>query len=536
MFRWKLRLLYFFIVPAVTAAAGILGYYTYQAASQFARLGEETIVQSMLLLVREKVDRVEQQIVSADNAIFELVDLESPEAIEKTWPRMARGLSPSVRTVMILDDSGNTLAFVTRDEDRAQKRRFRKIFFERILPDLELETQKVGQLRYLHRTYGDQSHLVSFRVARHDGRRHYVITHHDTQHFIRFELPGLFVTEEGKRLYNVIDENQRRVFGPSLAQAGDYLVGHRFPTTLYNWRLQVAPKQAPLLDAQGRTRRVNEVALVGTAFAIILLGVGFLIFAADKERRLNALKGEFIANVSHELKTPLSVIRMFGELLLTGRAQTESKQRQYLEIICRESERLSSLIENVLDFSALERGKRTYEMHLGDLIPVVTRGIETFRQRHNQDEPEVRFTPPDSLPPVRLDEQAILLALINLLDNALKYAKSPIEVSIVRRDLSVEVRVRDYGPGIPNEDLKRVFERFYRGRRAGAARGSGIGLSIVRHIAEAHGGRAWAENEKDGGAAVIFSLPIVRTHDERLPDVPENVPSEPPPTVAPTHA
>ncbi len=108
---------------------------------------------------------------------------------------------------------------------------------------------------------------------------------------MREEFPELFATEEGKRLYNMVDEDNHRVFGPSLANAGDYLVGHRFPTTLYGWRLQVAPKQAPLLDAKGRDRaRQRGQPDRDLSFAIILLGIVFLLYAADKERRLNALQ------------------------------------------------------------------------------------------------------------------------------------------------------------------------------------------------------------------------------------------------------
>ncbi|MFW5920251.1 MAG: sensor histidine kinase [Polyangiales bacterium] len=506
--RWRFRLLYFVLLPAIVVAAGILGYYSWQTASQFARLGEETIVQSTLLLVREKVDRIEQQIIEADNTVFEIVDPAAPEAIETEWPAAAPKLTPSVRAVLLLDDSGNILSYAYRGSKK-ERRALRKIFLERIMPDLELERQKVGKLKHLHRSYADQSHLISYQAMRHRGRRYYAIAHHDTEHIIQTELPELFATEEGKRLYNVVDGDNRRVYGPGLAGAGDYLVGHRFPTTLYGWRLQVAPKQAPLLDAKGRSRAYNEVALVATAFLVIVLGLVFLLYAADKERRLNALKSEFIANVSHELKTPLSVIRMFGELLLTRRVQNREKQEQYLEIVCRESERLSALIENVLDFSALERGKQQYDLEEGDLADVVSRAIETFRYRVEREGTEVRFEQRGELPAIPIDEDAILLALVNLLDNAVKYGDgTPVDVVLERTDAEARIRVRDRGPGIASQDLKRVFERFYRGRRPRQTRGSGIGLSIVRHIAEAHGGRTWAENAEDGGAIVTLAIPL----------------------------
>jgi len=508
MTRWRFRVVYLILLPAIAVAAGILGYYTWLTASQFTRLGEQTIAESTLLIVGDKVDRIEEQIIDADNAVFGLVDLADPGSIEESWPPVAEELSPSVRAVLLLDDTGNVLAYSLRGGTEA-RREFLKVFQERIMPDLELERQRVGRLKHLHQSYAGTSYLVSYQAMRYRGRRYYAVAHHDTDYIVREQFPTLFATEEGKLLYNVVDENNRRVYGESLARAGDYLVGRRFPTTLYGWRLQIAPKRAPLLDAQGRSRRVNEVALIGVAFLIILLGVGFVLWAADKERRLNALKAEFVANVSHEIKTPLSVVRMFGEMLLTKRVKSAQKEQEYLEIICRESERLSTLIENVLDFAALERGKKKFAFDDGDLGDVVARAIDTFRYRIEREGTEVRFEQDDDLPAVSMDEQAVLLAVINLLDNAVKYGGgTPVEVRVSADGGRATVSVRDHGKGIPEGDLKRVFERFYRTRRKELARGSGIGLALVRHIAEAHGGRAWAENAEDGGAVVALSLPL----------------------------
>lgn len=505
--RWRIRILYV-VLPAIAAAAVILGYYTYVTASQYEALGEQSIAQSTLLLVQEKVDRVERRIIDSDNAVFHLIDLSNPTEIERTWPPLAERISPSVRAVLVLDDSGNPVAYAAR-ANAEEKANFLKVFTDRIMPDLELETQYVGRLKHYQHTYGTINYLVSYKAEMHDGRRYYVLAHHDTGYILREEFPTLFANEEGKRLYNVVDEDGRRVFGESLAQAGDYLVGRRFPTTLYQWRLQVAPKQAPLLDENSRSRRINEVALIALSFGIILIGSLFLVYAADKERRLNDLRSEFVANVSHELKTPLSVVRMFGELLLTDRVKSEEKRQEYLEIICRESERLSALIENVLDFARMERGRAKYDMHARDLGDVVARAIDTFRYRIESEGVEVEFVREGGMLVLPIDEQAILLATINLLDNAVKYGEgSRVEVKVQNLGQELIVSVRDHGPGIPADDLHKVFERFYRSRRDTNTRGSGIGLALVEEIINAHGGRAWAENADGGGARVAFALPL----------------------------
>src|SRR5690606_37449207 len=127
----------------------------------------------------------------------------------------------------------------------AQERRdFLNVFTERILPNLQLEQERIGVLRHHHRTYADTSYLISYRTVRHEGRRRYTIAHHDSGFIVREVFPTLFVHEEERVSYNVVDVDNRLVYGQSrIARAGDYLVGRRFPTTLYGWRLQIAPKQ-----------------------------------------------------------------------------------------------------------------------------------------------------------------------------------------------------------------------------------------------------------------------------------------------------
>ena len=163
----------------------------------------------------------------------------------------------------------------------------------------------------------------------------------------------------------------------------------------------------------------------------------------------------------------------------------------------------------MLDFSALEVGKGPYRLKRGDLGPAIDRALDAFRYRSEQDGVQIHLQRPEQLPPVLIDQEAIALAVINLLDNAVKYGgQTPVELEIVTKRFTVDVAVRDHGAGIPADSLRRVFERFYRGPHSNPTRGSGIGLSLVKNIAQAHGGRAWAKNAPGGGAVVGFSIPI----------------------------
>jgi two-component system, OmpR family, phosphate regulon sensor histidine kinase PhoR len=172
-----------------------------------------------------------------------------------------------------------------------------------------------------------------------------------------------------------------------------------------------------------------------------------------------------VANVSHELKTPFALVRMFAEMLQTGRVASDAKRQEYLDIIVSESERLASLIENVLDFARVERGRQAYELAEGSVGDAVSKAVNVYRHRAEREGVELSVEVEPQLPNVTIDERAIQLAVINLIDNALKYAPESgvVAVRAGRENGSIVVRVVDRGPGVMPEDRERIFERFVRG-------------------------------------------------------------------------
>lgn len=498
-----------FLVPAILVAAAILGYYTFSSAREYAQLGESAIVQSLLSVAQQRVERIENYITVADNTVLRSVDPNDSSTIDALWLPLAETRTPSVKAVLLVSLEGDVLQWAST-QDRKTRRGFLRVFRQHLVQSMGLEDLESNELRHLHERVEDLTYLLSYKAYEtQDGQVTYVVAYHDTEYLVNDVFPTMFVSDESTPLYNVVNESNQRVFGPSLTEAGVYTVDHRFPTTLYLWRLQVAPRQAALLQAQGRSRMRGEVALPVMSFVVILLSAIFFIYSAEKERRLNQLKSELMANVSHELKTPVSVVRMFADMLRSDRVPSEERRVEYLDIICRESERLTSLIDNVLDFSALEGGKGPYRLKRGNLGEAVERALDAFRYRGEQDGVEVRLLTPGELPPVLIDQEAVALAVINLLDNAVKYGgQTPVDLELTPRRSTIDVVVRDHGPGIPKDALRHVFERFYRGTHETPTRGSGIGLSLVKHIAQAHGGRAWARNAQGGGAVVGFSVPI----------------------------
>ncbi len=514
------RLTRFVLLPAVLVAVAVLAYFTFRTTLQLDTLRKQSVLEATLALANEKATRLDRQIIDQDNVVLAIADPAQAEHLTERWLPTAQRETPSVRAILVLDETRTVVAFASRARGPfAEEEAFRRLLTERLLDDMP---PPVEALRHLHRTYGAESYLISYWLRPSDDRTYTVVAWHDIGRIVKETLPTLYgdrsvpgvLLAQNTSRANIVDEEGRIVFGPPL-RSGGFTVGVRFPTTLYNWRVQVSPVGEDEFTVNVKRRRLLEIATVGLSFVVLVAGVLTILLAAETERQASALKSEFVANVSHELKTPLALVRMFAEMLQSGRVKNEEKRLEYLNVIVSESERLSSLIENVLDFARVERGRASYDFSPGDLGEVVRRAVNVYRYRAEREGVALTLEVDDALPEVLLDARAIELVVINLLDNALKYAPDGkvIAVSVTRSGDDVTVSVTDQGPGIAEAERQRIFERFVRGSSAtardgrGAVRGSGIGLSLVQHIAESHRGRAWVDSELGQGATFRFSVP-----------------------------
>ncbi len=226
------------------------------------------------------------------------------------------------------------------------------------------------------------------------------------------------------------------------------------------------------------------------------------------------LKSDFVANVSHDLKTPLALIRMFAETLEMDRVPSETSRREYYRVITRESERLTRLIDNVLDFSRIEGGRQRYEIALEHVEPIVHEVLEAFRYPLAQQGFKVDIHVEPDLPEIRLDGEAIKQALANLVDNAIKYSgeRRRLDVTARRDGDEMRIAVSDEGFGIPAQEQERIFEKFYRAGQSETQgrRGSGVGLALVKHIMTAHGGRVTVVSRLGEGSTFTLHLPLPR--------------------------
>jgi two-component system phosphate regulon sensor histidine kinase PhoR len=545
------RLLSHVLLPAVLVAAFVLAYFTFRTTFQLDKLRQQSVLESTLALATEKADRLDKRIITEDNTVFAIADPAQLSALTERWVPTAQRETPTVRAILVLDDAHDVLAFASRAGGAwGEEEEFRRLLVRRMLGDMELASQPEGELRHLHKVYRGQSYLLSYWQKFSDGRRYIIVAWHDIGRIVKDTLPTLFsepanatARARAESRLNVVDEQGRIIYGPPL-RSGEFTVGVRIPTTLYNWRLQVSPAASEEIAQRVQNRKTLELIFVTLSCVVIVAGVATILLAVEKERRLNALKTDFVANVSHELKTPLALVRMFGEMLQSGRVASDEKRKEYLDIIVNESERLSNLIENVLDFARVEKGREAYELGEGDVGAVVVRAAQLLRYRAEREHVRLVVEVEGDLPECRIDERALQLAVINLIDNAIKYGQparpsrgpdggegdeAVVHVSVERAvgahgagagKGAVAVRVSDEGPGIAKAERERIFERFVRGQAAKQGdggmpiRGSGIGLALVRHIAESHGGTAHVESGSPSGkgSTFVITIPIAARH------------------------
>ena len=259
----------------------------------------------------------------------------------------------------------------------------------------------------------------------------------------------------------------------------------------------------------------QSVVFYGGAMAVLLLvlSAGVVILHRDlsRESRMSRLRSDFVNGVTHELKTPVTIMRLYGETLLQQRDLEEPQRRDFYRIISRESARLGRLVDQVLTFSRVERGDARYELQEADPAPVIAGVVDDYSDWLEHAGFSVDRDLPVSMPLVRFDAAALSQAVVNLLDNAAKYSGSSrrIVVRLAAAGDQVTFEVEDHGPGIPAAEHDRIFDRFYRVPNESGRGGSGLGLFMVRHIMEAHGGRADVDSAPGRGSTFRLVFPVV---------------------------
>jgi signal transduction histidine kinase len=266
-----------------------------------------------------------------------------------------------------------------------------------------------------------------------------------------------------------------------------------------------------IAEISAKFLRFNYAVLAALSL-LMISGILLTYRNISREMNLARLKSDFVANVSHEIRTPLALIRLYAETLELGRLNTKAKYQEYFRTIREESERLSALINNILDFSRIEAGRKEYQFKETDLPELVSSTLDSYRFQIEQNGFAFEENISRDIPPVNVDREAIARSLLNLVNNAMKYSKDQkyIGVNVYRSSSSVNLEVCDHGIGILPSEQEKIFEKFYRcgDPLVHNVKGSGLGLSLVRHIVRAHGGDVEVESTPEKGSKFTIRLPL----------------------------
>jgi two-component system phosphate regulon sensor histidine kinase PhoR len=243
------------------------------------------------------------------------------------------------------------------------------------------------------------------------------------------------------------------------------------------------------------------------------MGIGVKLFIqVSWDIQWFKLRSEFVSGVSHEFKTPLSLIRLYSETLASAKQEFSAEdQSNYIRIIARESDRMSRMMDNVLNFANMEQGRRRYEMREGDIRETVTQTVNDYSEYLTWHGFYVRCSVWPQVPPVLFNPQQVSEMILNLLDNARKYSGNSrqIRVNVWVQDEEVVVEVRDHGIGIASGEKDKIFQPFYRVSRGQEQGGCGLGLYLVDQVMKGHGGRVEVESEINKGSRLRLIFPAV---------------------------
>jgi len=498
-------------IGLIAVSTVILSAFSYVHWVGGKNLADETLVQSIRNVAEGCVTQIEQKIIDNDRVLSEMVDVNEPSTWETTAELIKQG-DFNVDNVFIFRLDSTVPVYPPFSREIANSwAQVRDSFRE--LKELNRRSLVVDQTNHLHKERSDNYFFASYVLKESRQGEGYVVFF-EMNTMKTLALVDKYLRDDLQATYyvSIVDFDNNGVYSAPIDRNSKYFVESRFNTTLYKWLLWVVPRNYTEMERNARNQRRANLILIILSMMMIFCSLAIIYVAGRRERQLAQLKEDFISNVSHELKTPLSLIRMFSEILVANRVKSDAVKQEYYGIIHNESDRMSRLIANLLDFARLERERHSLHFEQTNIGQLVIKELEAYRYQIQKDGFELTTQVDADVPDTMADPNAISMAFFNLLDNAVKYSgdRKQVSVSVSWGNGFVDLAIKDEGLGIPEAEHQKIFEKFFRGSSAGAAkvRGSGIGLTITKQVAEMHGGEVRVESEVGRGSTFILRIPI----------------------------
>jgi len=300
--------------------------------------------------------------------------------------------------------------------------------------------------------------------------------------------------------------------------AGPAAFRMNFPANTPDWALEFHQAPPRLIKTFLLSRRGLYSFVFLLIAGILVFGLVLTLRSVSHELELARMKSDFVSTVSHEFKSPLTSIRQLAEMLQAGRVPSEERRQKYYDVLLEQSERLALLTDNILSLAKIEEGRAEFAFEPTDISALLTEVVTSIQDRVRHESFDIRLDVTGTLPLLAVDKAALSQAVTNLVDNAIKYSggSKSIAVSAVPEDQVLAITVQDFGIGIKKEDIDKVFERFFRGgdELTRTVKGSGLGLTLVKEIVEAHRGKVQVESEPGKGSVFSIRLPLPRTEED----------------------
>ncbi|MCU4155046.1 sensor histidine kinase [Carboxylicivirga sp. A043] len=428
-----------------------------------------------------------------------------------------------------LNDNQNVKSFVLHPIDSTSLKLDKFIIANdtlkrEIINQLLAHTKEIDQLkRYIKSGYRKvigidleyQKHLTMLVFITENDKTTYLnILLLDAQHFISNALSPRIQMAAGDDLVIVVRHSKTNELMASslLNEAPDEVVKEQAIWLLPDYSLGILPVGISISELANK-RATQNIGLLILVDILLIVGAWLFYRNVKRELHLAKVKSDFVSNVSHEIRTPLALISMYAETLQLGRVKDETKRNKYYDIIYRETQRLSSIVNNILNFSRIESGRQKLTFATIELNDIVDEVVNNYQYHFKERGFAINIDTNNGLEPIYGDQQAITESLINLVDNAMKYSADvkEIRLSTGTKGQYQYIEVADKGLGISAKEQKHIFEKFYRvtkGALAHHAKGSGLGLSIVMHIIKGHNGKIELESTEGNGSCFRILLPI----------------------------